>query len=134
MTRIRQAAWGWRNRLIERLAQSGDRFLYKGHVSWWADRSWTKEYLPYLRVDARPDEGYDETRILDRRYTVIQFARSVSGLRGNTAECGVFRGVASALICHSLAPTYRAGEKHYGFDAWEGLPAPARCRRSWAGR
>ncbi len=131
MKSIRTLAWSSRNRLIERMATWGDRFLYKSHVSWWANRAWTEQYLPYLRIDARP--GYDETRILDRRYSLIQFANSVRERRGHTAECGVFRGVASALICQTLAHDYRDGERHYGFDAWEGLPAPTEQDRTSSG-
>ena len=124
MKQLRSYAWRIRNRAIERLARWGGRMLYKGHVTWLADDQWATPYLRYLQSDARPQEGYDYTRILDRRFTLLQFSSSVAGLKGSTAECGVFRGVGSALICRSLRGTYGERERHYGFDAWEGLPDP----------
>lgn len=47
-------------------------------------------------------------------------------LQGDIAECGMFRGLSSYLICKTVAaenPDYR-GDDFYGFDSFEGLSEP----------
>jgi hypothetical protein len=65
--------------MIERMARWGDRFLYKPHLQWLADRRWAQPYAKVLEGDRREAEGLGPHRILDRRYTLAQFARSVRG-------------------------------------------------------
>ena len=88
-------------------------------VRWWTDSEWLGTYDRFLTPDRRPTA--DHHRILDRRFTLQAFAASVSHLLGSTAECGVYRGTGSSLICATLCGTYH-DEKHYGFDSFEGLP------------
>lgn len=88
-------------------------------VQWWTDAQWLAKYGRYLHPDRRPTQ--DQHRILDRRFTLQSFAATVQHLPGSTAECGVHRGTGSALICATLRDSYH-GEKHYGFDSFEGLP------------
>ena len=88
-------------------------------VRWWTDSEWLGTYDRFLTPDKRPTA--DRHRILDRRFTLQAFANSVRHLRGASAECGVYRGTGSALICATLQGTYE-GEKHFGFDSFEGLP------------
>jgi O-methyltransferase len=76
--------------------------------------------------------GEHHHRILERRFTLQQLAASVRHLPGATAECGVFKGVTSALICATLRGTYRDGALHYGFDSFEGLPEPGPNDLNWA--
>lgn len=99
-----------------------ERFSYKHNVQWWIDRSWLKPYEACIQADATGTQP--ATRILDRRFTIVKFAESVRSIAGSTAECGVFRGVGSALICQALLGTYSTGETHWGFDSFEGLPEP----------
>ena len=59
----------------------------------------------------------------DRRWMLYQLLRAVSEVEGDTAECGVFRGASSYLICLANA----AGSKrrtHHLFDSFEGLSKP----------
>ena len=98
----------------ERLARAANRPLYKPHIAWWHDRAWLAPLAPYL----------DDAKNLDRRFTLVQWARSVQRLCGSTAECGVYTGVGSALICKALEGTYGGGELHLGFDSFQGLSAP----------
>ncbi len=49
------------------------------------------------------------------------FARSTRSLPGDTAECGVFTGASSYLICTS----HRTGTFHHAFDSFEGLSRPS---------
>ena len=111
-----------RNQLTEKLAHWAGRFLYKAHLTWTQDWSWLKPYEKHLYPDAA--RGLPKTRIIDRRFTLAQFAKSVRHLRGSTAECGVLGGVGSAVICRTLEFTYRDDESHYGFDSFEGLSEP----------
>ena len=67
-------------------------------------------------------EGTRNYRSLDRKYTLDQLARSVREVQGDTAECGVFRGTSSYLICRALRGT---GKEHHVFDSFAGLSAPA---------
>jgi hypothetical protein len=59
----------------------------------------------------------------ERKHLLWSLYRSVAHLAPCTAECGVYTGGSSFLIC-------RAGEqrgtleKHFGFDSFEGLSAP----------
>lgn len=114
--------WKIKNALLEALARGSGRFVYNRRVSWLDDRAWLEPYRAHLERDRNGSEP--PTRILDRRFTLINFARSVRDLDGSTAECGVYRGVGSALICKALEGTYREGRKHLGFDSFAGLPAP----------
>jgi hypothetical protein len=98
--------------------------VYSPRVNWLIDRSWMEPYLKFLKHDSMPSAGADETRILDRRFTLAATAKQVRGLRGSTAECGVFKGVGSGIICSTLADTYTGDESHFAFDSFEGLPEP----------
>jgi O-methyltransferase len=111
-----------RNQILEQLAAWSGRFLYKGHLIWPNDWSWLEPYKKYLNPDAAG--GLQKTRIIDRRFTLIQLAQTVRKLRGSTAECGVLGGVGSAMICKTLEGTYQEAERHWGFDSFEGLPQP----------
>ncbi len=121
LTRLlgRPLAGKWMNALAEKAAALSGRFLYKPHVAWWGDRSWTSPYAKYLT----------ETRILDRRFTLVRWAESVRSLRGSTAECGVYTGAGSALVCKALDGSYDLGECHFGFDSFEGLSQPVTADR-----
>ena len=121
-----------RNQLVEQLAAWSGRMLYKGHLIWPTDWSWLKPYEKYLGPDAA--NGLPKTRVIDRRFTLIQLARTVAKLRGSTAECGVLGGVGSAMICKTLEGTYQGEECHWGFDSFEGLPEPEQVdisKHSW---
>lgn len=119
----------WRDVPLEETARRQNRFAYSPRVQWLADRSWMDDYREFLRHDSLPAAGADETRILDRRYTLARTAKGVRGLRGSTAECGVFKGVGSGVICTTLDGTYGPAESHFAFDSFEGLPAPKEADR-----
>jgi O-methyltransferase len=80
----------------------------------------------YLRDDDflrwfDPPGGCGHFGSLDRRYALDQLAKLVCDVPGDTAECGVFAGKGSELICRRTA---RPGRVHHAFDSWQGLPAP----------
>lgn len=61
----------------------------------------------------------------DRRWMLAQLLRLTAAVPGDTAECGVYRGAMSYLICRfneSLAPAERT---HFLFDSFQGLSAPS---------
>lgn len=114
----------WQDLPLEEVARNQQRFAYSPRVAWLHDRSWMTPYLPYLKNDRHPASQADETRILDRRYTLACAVKTVANLPGSTAECGVFKGVGSGIICETLRTHWRPGETHFAFDSFEGLPEP----------
>jgi O-methyltransferase len=117
-----------RNQLVEQLAGWSGRFLYKGHLIWPNDWTWLESYKKYLGPDGAG--GQPKTRIIDRRFTLIQLAKAVRHVRGSTGECGVLGGVGSAMICKTLEGTYAENEFHWGFDSFEGLSEPGEIDRT----
>lgn len=83
-------------------------------MAWWDDQAFT-EYLARF--------GELEFHNTDRRLAVAELLRLVACVEGDTAECGVFSGSTSYLIC--AANTQHApGRIHHAFDSFEGLSAP----------
>ena len=120
------------NQLAEQFASWSGRVLYKGHLIWPNDWTWLAPYEKYLYPDAAG--GQSKTRIIDRRFTLIQLAKAIRHLSGSTAECGVLGGVGSAMICKTLEGTYQPDQRHWGFDSFEGLPEPDKIdisKQSW---
>lgn len=64
----------------------------------------------------------DNLRRMDRVWMLDQFARLVPDLAGDTAECGVWTGLGSYVICRRSLGT---GKVHHGFDSFAGLSVPA---------
>jgi O-methyltransferase len=87
----------------------GDYQLYKRTHAWLEDEQ-------FLQVWKSFREGDDKIR--DRRFSLYQLARSAQNLRGDTAECGVWRGAGSYLICKA---TEAPGRMHHVFDSFEGI-------------
>jgi hypothetical protein len=83
------------------------------HMEWWHD----SEFNAYL-------ERFRERRRFNthRRWMVWQLLRLTRDVPGDTAECGVFQGAGSWLIC---AATRGSGRMHHLFDSFEGLSEPA---------
>jgi hypothetical protein len=61
-------------------------------------------------------------RSFDRRYTLNQLAKLTLVIKGDTAECGVFEGASSYLICKNIIGV---GKTHHIFDSFEGLSTPS---------
>lgn len=120
-----------KHKLVERVAVWGNRYLYKHHLTWIVDQSWLEPFKDAMRSD--PTLRRPQVRKLDRRFMLAELTRLVRDLDGSTAECGVARGVGSAMILEALAGAYRGDEKHYAFDAFAGLPSPGEADRMRAG-
>jgi len=119
------------NSVLDRIAARTGRVVYKEHLVWLLDASWREPYEKYLEADARKRRS--SMRIGDRRFMVVQLAKSVIDLKGSTAECGVYTGVGSALICKTLMDTYGEADLHLGFDSFEGVAEPAQTDHSSLG-
>jgi hypothetical protein len=84
------------------------------HVNWlnelhplaarWQEIAHTKDYLN------------------ERHYIVYSMAKSVANLPGDTAECGVYYGASSFMIC--VATNGKLDSCHHIFDSFEGLSKP----------
>lgn len=84
----------------------------------------------WMQIDWSKDEAFnrylnrfEHTSSLNsgRRWMVHQLLRLVANVPGDTAECGVFTGGMSYLICKA---NEGAGRTHYMFDSFEGLSPP----------
>lgn len=108
---------GYRERHLFGLLFMGRRLIpdyrFTWHrIDWWKDQGFN-EYL----------EKFGERHRFNthRRWMLWQLLRLVADVPGDTAECGVFEGSSSWLIC---AATSGPGRKHHLFDSFEGLSAP----------
>jgi O-methyltransferase len=110
LSRDREATSSVRHLLASKVASwLGDYQLYKHTHAWLDDRE-------FLQIWQTFPEGDDKIR--DRRFSLYQLARSTENLSGDTAECGVWRGAGSYLICKA---TEAPGRTHHVFDSFEGL-------------
>ena len=60
----------------------------------------------------------------DRRWMLHQLLRLTVDVPGDTAECGVYQGSSSYLICAANRAQSQHQRTHHLFDSFEGLSAP----------
>ena len=60
----------------------------------------------------------------DRRWMLYQLLRLVDTVPGDTAECGVYKGASSWLICKVNQFSKIQQRTHYMFDSFQGLSQP----------
>jgi hypothetical protein len=115
---FRNVASPSRDRRLSSLEQAAnllipDYRLTWPHMDWWNDERFN-EYL----------DRFDQRRRFNthRRWMVWQLLRLIKAVPGDTAECGVFEGASSWLIC---AATQGSGRTLHLFDSFEGLSAPS---------
>ncbi len=100
--------------LLDRIAKRLGFRLYNRNLYWLLDRDmmdvW-RQFAPHA------------PHITDRKYILFSMACATSHLPGDTAECGVFDGGSSFLMC--VANADKSGDfRHHVFDSFEGLSAP----------
>ena len=61
----------------------------------------------------------------ERRWMVRELMRLTEDVPGDTAECGVYEGAGSFLICEMNAANKRHRRHHHIFNSFEGLSRPA---------
>jgi hypothetical protein len=81
-------------------------------IDWWSNT----EFNTYL-------DQFRERKTFNthRRWMLWQLLRLIPDVPGDTAECGVYEGSSSWLICSAIEGT---GRMHHLFDSFEGLSAP----------
>jgi O-methyltransferase len=76
-----------------------------------------EEFIAYYRRFMDPGNWHS----LDRKYTLDQLLKLTLEIEGDAAECGVYRGASSYLICRAIRPY---GKCNHLFDSFQGLSAP----------
>jgi hypothetical protein len=76
-----------------------------------------QEFLAYYTRFMDPGNWHS----LDRKYTLNQLLKLTLHVPGDTAECGVYKGASSFLICHAIQPY---GKYNHLFDSFKGLSQP----------
>lgn len=110
-------------RLAGRVFVPSYRFNWP-QLDWWHNESFTQ----YLRRTGEYG-GMNTARL----WTVHQLLRLVATVPGDTAECGVFRGATSYLICDANQQLGKGAKIHHLFDSFEGLSEPGSTDGShWA--
>ena len=120
--RLRIAAWNRGETLKFALLARLGRLILPGYrhkfpqMDWWRD----EDFNAYL---ARFGElkGHNT----DRRWIIHQLLRLIADVPGDTAECGVFQGAGSYLMCKANERDQQHKRHHYMFDSFAGLSRPA---------
>lgn len=84
------------------------------HLIWFKD----PEFNRYLEVF-----GEVRSNNAGRHWMLAQLLALTEDLSGDTAECGVFKGASSYLICKANEKS-RTKKTHHCFDSFEGLSTP----------
>jgi len=87
-------------------------------MQWWHDPVFN-EYLKRF--------GEADGQNTDRRWMLYQLMRLVAQVPGDTAECGVYNGAGSYLICKVNQEIGLFRRWHHMFDSFEGLSKPMPC-------
>jgi O-methyltransferase len=101
--------------LVGKLLVPSYRFKWP-QLDWWENEEFTR-YLARF--------GESKGLNSDRKWMIYQILRLVAHVPGDTAECGVFRGATSYLICCANQDARAANKTHHLFDSFEGLSWPA---------
>jgi O-methyltransferase len=110
-TLLRFSALCW----IGRILVPKYRFKWP-QMEWWDEPAFN-EYL------ARFDEI--DGMNTDRRWMLYQLMRLVRDVSGDSAECGVFNGAGSYIICKVTQEDRLHHRTHHLFDSFEGLSRPS---------
>lgn len=101
-------------RRISKVIVPSYRFKWP-YMGWWNNQMFN-DYL----------DKFNEKKGLntDRRWMLYQLMRLVEGIPGNTAECGVYKGAGSYMICKLNQENSYHKRINYIFDSFEGLSVP----------
>lgn len=84
-------------------------------IDWW-ENEWFNDYLSRF--------GELHGMNTHRRWQLYQLMKLVRSVPGDTAECGVYRGATSFLICQRNLESEHSGKTHHVFDSFQGLSNP----------
>ena len=101
-------------RKVGKVVLPGYRFKWP-QLDWWNN----KQFNAYLTQ-------FDEIKgaNTDRRWMLYQLLRLIETVPGDTAECGVYKGASSWLICKASQGSQMQQRTHYMFDSFQGLSSP----------
>jgi hypothetical protein len=84
-------------------------------IDWWEDE-YFNSYLTRFDEMGSPN--------VEQRWMIYQLLRLTEQVSGDTAECGVYKGATSWLICMHNRSTASATRTHFMFDSYSGLSSP----------
>lgn len=108
----RQKRYEARHDFLTALADRWGLRTYNRNLAWFHDTNFADAWKKF-------PEATDY--IHERKFTLFNIARSLRGVPGDLAECGVFRGGSSFLM---LSASEGTGKRFHGFDSFEGLSKP----------
>ncbi len=95
--------------------------IYPGYKFHWPQLDWFKQKNFWEFIGQ-----YDEKRGLNahRKWSLAQLFRLCAHLPGDIAECGVYTGASSLLLCESIKRLNLQEKKCHLFDSFEGISEP----------
>lgn len=106
---------------FESLHQLGHRLVPEYRFKWPQMQWWQEEaFNEYL-------QKFDELNGMnvDRHWMLYQLMRLVENIPGDTAECGIYQGCSSYMMCKMNQNNSNYHRIHFMFDSFEGLSAPS---------
>jgi O-methyltransferase len=101
-----------------RAAETASRVLYPKYVFSEYGRKWLEDgefMADYRRLSP------SNLRSADRKFMLRSLLALIDHVPGDTAECGVYEGACSYVICRYFSGSNRL---HHAFDSFEGLSQP----------
>ena len=102
-------------RRIGRILVPNYRFKWP-QMGWWNDPIFNEYLVKFGEIDGANT---------DRRWMQYQLMRLVKNVPGDTAECGVYNGAGSYMICKVNQVNELHHRTHHLFDSFEGLSKPS---------
>jgi O-methyltransferase len=85
-------------------------------MEWWDEPGFNEYLARFNEIDGMNT---------DRRWMLYQLMRLVRDVSGDSAECGVFNGAGSYIICKVTQEDELHHRTHHLFDSFEGLSKPS---------
>jgi hypothetical protein len=101
-------------RVVGKILVPGYRFHWP-QLQWWHDQAFNEYLRRFGELDGMNTE---------RRWMLWQLLRLVEDVPGETAECGVYTGASSYLMCLANRQS-RLQRWHFLFDSFAGLSQPS---------
>jgi len=116
LSRSPQERYESRYALLNGVARRAGFRMYNRNLEWLDDR---EHKAAWSQFPGAPDDI-----IKDRKFVLWSMAEATADLAGDTAECGVFDGGSSFLICLSRQQVRTWSGEHHLFDSFDGLSIP----------
>lgn len=85
-------------------------------MKWWHNQPFNDYLVRFDEIDGMNT---------DRRWMLYQLMRLIKSVPGDTAECGVYKGSSSYLICRINQNMDKSDRMHHIFDSFEGMSSPS---------